>query len=63
MSDAKFEIRNNDYGFVWGDVLVERSCSQANKYPKFQILRIFLPNKEIIQLTIQRRKTKVERLK
>lgn len=52
----------NNYGFVWGDILVERTCSQekTKSRPFFQVLRVFTPNGEIIEITVTKRKNRIE---
>jgi hypothetical protein len=49
----------NRYGFRWGEVLVERTCSQEKK-PFFQVLRIYAPNGQVVELTMTKRKTRVD---
>ena len=57
----KFEI--NNYGFVWGEVLVERTCSQekGKNQPFFQVLTIYSPSGEIIELTMTKRKNRIKK--
>lgn len=45
----------NDYGFIWGDCLVERTASSERK-PKFQVIRVFAPNGEIVEITMTPKK-------
>lgn len=48
------------YGFRWRDVLVERTASSdLGKNPKFQVIRVFCPNGELIEVLIRPRKNKV----
>jgi len=49
------KLELNKYGFVWGECLVERTCSSEKK-PKFQILRVYTPNGEIIEIQMRPRK-------
>lgn len=53
------EVLNTQYGFRWGDVLVERICSNK-KNPKFQILRVHTLNGDCIEITIRPRSNRVE---
>jgi hypothetical protein len=50
---------HTQYGFRWGDVLVERICSNP-KSPKFQVLRIHALNGDCIEITIRPRSNHVE---
>lgn len=52
------KIENTKYGFKWGEVLVERTYSNEKK-PKFQILRIYAPNGEIIEVIMKSRKNQI----
>ena len=48
-------LKINDYGFVWGNSLIERTCS-SEKNPKFQLMRVYAPNGEIIEILMRPRK-------
>lgn len=50
---------NNNHGFVWGNCLVERTASNEKK-PKFQILRVYAPNGEVIEILMRPRSNKIE---
>jgi hypothetical protein len=52
------QVTINNYGFVWGECLVERTCSNPTK-PKFQILRVYTPNGEVIEILMRPRKNKI----
>lgn len=54
-----FDLLENKYGFRWGDVVVERTCSQS-KRPQFQMLRIYAPNGQMIEIIMSPRKNRVE---
>jgi hypothetical protein len=49
----------NNYGFVWGEVLVERTCSNKTN-PKFQVLTIYTPNGEVIEIMMRPRSNKIK---
>lgn len=51
----------NDYGFVWGEVLVQRTMSQekSKKTQFFQILSVYTPNGQIVELMMTKRKNKI----
>lgn len=49
---------NNNYGFVWGECLIERTASNEKK-PKFQLLRVYAPNGEVIEILMRPRSNKV----
>ncbi len=53
-----YEFRTNQFGFVWGDVMVERTCSNEKK-PKFQVLRVYAPNGQGVELIMTPRTFKV----
>lgn len=48
----------NNYGFVWGNVLVERTCSNEKK-PRFQMMRVYAPNGEVIEILMRPRKNTI----
>ncbi len=51
-------VTNNNYGFVWGECMVERTASNS-KSPKFQLLRVFCPNGEIVEILMRPRSNKI----
>jgi hypothetical protein len=55
-----YELRHNQYGFVWGEVMVERTCSNDKK-PKFQVIRIYAPNGEGVTITMTPRTLRFEK--
>lgn len=63
MSEQKLnlppQVTINSYGFVWGQCLVERTCSNKTK-PKFQVLRVYAPNGEVIEILMRPRSNKIE---
>jgi len=54
----KYDLIDNNYGFIWGEVLVERTCSSI-KNPKFQVMRIYAPNGDCVEILMRPRSTKV----
>lgn len=54
----------NQYGFVWGECLVERTCSQekTKSRPFFQVLRVFTPSGEVVEITMRKRKNDIRRI-
>jgi len=60
-TEPAYPITTNNYGFVWGEVLVQRIAANAKK-PKFQVLSVYAPNGEIVEITMTPRKTSVKRI-
>lgn len=59
---AVYTLIENSYGFQWGQILVERTAS-SNKKPKFQVLRVFAPNGEGVEIQFSARKMHVKKFK
>ncbi len=57
---SKYEVRYNDYGFIWGKAMVERTCSNDKK-PKFQVLRVYAPNGEGVEIVMTPRTLKAKK--
>lgn len=55
MSD---DLRLNQYGFVWKDVLVERTASHDK--PKWRVLRVYGLNGDCVEILMRPRSTKVK---
>lgn len=56
-TEQTYDVSWTQYGFKWGDCLVERTCSNGKK-PKFQILRVYAPNGEGVEITMTPRTLK-----
>lgn len=61
-TQADYELTHNQYGFRWGDVLVERTAASLTK-PKFQVMRIYAPNGEGVEIQFSPRKLFVTKFK
>lgn len=56
-------VKQNDYGFVWDDViLVERSCKEL-KSPKFHMLRVYDYQGTCIEILMRPRSTKITKFR
>ena len=57
---SEYHVILNNYGFVWGNVLVERTAANGKK-PKFQVIRVYAPNGEGVEILMTPRKLKVSK--
>lgn len=55
-----YPITTNQYGFVWGPILVERTASNE-KSPKWLVLRVWDWKGRIIEIQMTPRKTRIQR--
>lgn len=53
---------DNKFGFVWGEVLVERVASNDNK-PKFQVVRVHAPNGTGVDIVMTPRTVRIQTFK
>ena len=56
-----YDLRLTQYGFSWGDCLVERTASQSTK-PKFQVITVYAPNGEGVEIVMRPRSLDVKKL-
>lgn len=54
------KLQNNKYGFIWGECTVERTAASEGKERFFQVLRVFAPNGEIVEIVMTKRKTRTQ---
>lgn len=56
--EVEYELNQTQYGFRWGEVLVERTASN-NRNPKFQVIRVYAPNGEIAEIQMRPRSLEI----
>lgn len=54
---SELYLKDNGYGFLWGEVLVERTASGDK--PKFQVIRVYAMNGDCVEVLMRPRSTKV----
>jgi hypothetical protein len=57
----QYELSLTQYGFRWGDVLVERTASNGVN-PKFQVITVQAPNRERVRITMRPREVTAVKL-
>lgn len=53
----------NKYGFTWGECLVQRTASSKERDKRyFQVLSVYAPNGEIVEIIMTKRTIKIARI-
>jgi len=56
------EVTNTQYGFRWGDCLVERVASNDKK-PEFLVVRVWAPNGDGVDVIMTPRTLRIQKFK